>query len=174
MSNSKKVPTNKNVATSKKVSAKKEISKNSKNVDLENLTDEQLLTMNLDEVNIFDLMKSNKSLKQTVKTATKNEKQPLYIKSAMKDSETEKRFRSRLRKELKRFKASLFNAVENNEMETQKKIVIDFLAFYKKYYFVNNFTAESLSRRNSDKDTFASTKIFIAAVKQLKVKFKIK
>jgi hypothetical protein len=138
-----------------------------KNVNLETLTDEQLLTANLDEINIFDLLSKNKSLQPKL-NQSKDTKETMFVYPKDADKKTIKNFRTKARKQRNYFIESLLTAYENKDVNKQKEVLKEFKVFYKETYLKNDFSISSISRLNADKNTLAKIKLFFYIISKIK------
>jgi len=163
MSNSKKVNENKK-AINKKAVNKKTTEK--EKVDYSKMTLEQILNLpddQIDEKIIESLLSENKDVQSFSKKKTKNGKAKLYKDSAYQENETSKRFRDRIRKK----RNNLINSINTlrNDKENLKIAIKSFDKFYKETYSLNDYSLESLGRKNSDDDTMANVKLALRLVK---------
>lgn len=150
--------------STKKSNTKKETVKE---LDFQNLTDEQILSLDLDKINLKDLLSNNKSLR-TAKVS-KGKKGGLYKSTAKKENESDKNFRSRIRDKRNSFIENTFRFFEADN-KTELKAEFDaFMIFYKETYNVNDFSLESLCRLNSDKATQARIKTFFKVLRLAKL-----
>jgi len=163
MSNSKKVNENKK-AINKKAVNKKTTEK--EKVDYSKMTLEQILNLpddQIDEKIIESLLSENKDVQSFSKKKTKNGKAKLYKDSAYQENETSKRFRDRIRRK----RNNLINSINTlrNDKENLKIAIKSFDKFYKETYSLNDYSLESLGRKNSDDDTMANVKLALRLVK---------
>lgn len=143
-------------------------------LNVENLSDDQLLNLDLDSLNQSELIKlinSNKTLKENNKVISKSsfemykgyENKP-YEEMNKADKTKFKKF---IRKQRNKFFADFVNA--SNEVE-RKKVVKEFISFYKKYYTLNDFSVRSICRGNSDKNTLVNAKVLLSYCQKSKIK----
>jgi len=164
MSNSKKVNAINKKAINKKAVNKKTTEK--EKVDYSKMTLEQILNLpddQIDEKIIESLLSENKDVQSFSKKKTKNGKAKLYKDSAYQENETSKRFRDRIRKK----RNNLINSINTlrNDKENLKIAIKSFDKFYKETYSLNDYSLESLGRKNSDNDTMANVKLALRLVK---------
>lgn len=136
------------------------------NLDLSKLTNEQLLEINLDEVNLYDLLEKNESLKKQIKKASKDRKDDLY-KNVPK-GEAGKSQRSKLRRKRNLFISNVIEAFTKKDNATLKKEIEAFNKFYKENYLLNDYSFNSLSRTNADADTKVNINLFLQILKRNK------
>ena len=160
------VPTVKEVKEVKNVASKKRVPR-SKKVNLVTLTDEQLLNINLDEVNIIDLLSKNKSLAPKL-NHTKDTKESMFIYPLNADKKSIKNFRTKARKQRNYFIETMLSAYDLKDLKKCKVVLKDFKIFYKETYLKNDFSIASISRLNADKNTLAKIKIFFYVISKLK------
>lgn len=132
--------------------------------DFSKLTDEQLLNLDLDKINIKDLLNENKSLR-TAKVS-KGKKGGLYKPTAKNENESLKNFRNRIRTKRNTYIENVFRFFEAGNTKELKEEFESFNKFYKETYLVNDFSLESLTRKNSDKSTQARIKLFFHTLKK--------
>lgn len=169
MKNTNKVNENKkatNKVENKKVSRSANNKVESKKVDYSKMTLEQILNLpddQIDEKIIESLLSENKDIQSFSKKKTKNGKAKLYKDSAYKENESSKRFRDRIRKE----RNNLINSINTlrNDKENLKNAIKAFDIFYKKTYSLNDYSLESLGRKNSDNDTMANVKLALNIIR---------
>lgn len=157
------------MSVSKKVIGnKKETSKTVKELDLINLTEEQILDMDMEKLNLSDLLKNNKAL-QSKLTTKKGSKDKMY-NNIPEDKEARKNFRTKIRKERNTILENVITSYQLEDKEVLKTSIKSFLDFYKKEYVKNDFEITSLARLNSDKNTLTKIKIVLKIVKDSKIK----
>lgn len=119
--------------------------------EISNISDENLLEINLDNLNFENIFKDSEKMKKisekSESTKTTSKKFELYT------FKTNKSDRQKLRNELKKFTINIFSIVETKDENKIKSFISDFLEFYKKNYKKNDFSLDSLSYPNRDKDT---------------------
>lgn len=138
--------------------------------DLSKLDNETLSTIDLDDINLYDLLAKNKNLEKL--TRKKDKKESIYRRTAKKEMETDKNFRSRIRKERNYHIETVINFFEKKLSKDLDKAIKDFDKFYKETYNLNDYSIQSMARLNSDKATLAKLNIFLAIVKKVKAKEK--
>lgn len=154
---------------SKKEISKKEISK--KEIDFQNLTDEQILNMDLDGNNIYALLEQNKFVKQQLKQKEKSGggNKTMYKRETVeKSGKTLKRFKSYARNKRNNFATNIIKLfLAKNETDLKAEIKA-FNSFYKETYTLNDLTIDSVARANSDTTTKANVKLMFEIIKQTK------
>lgn len=154
--------------TIKKVNETKKVNNKKVNQVLKNsfveLNDEALLNLDLDNVNIEELLKSNKSL--NVPLAKKKDiKDSIYKKDAQKENESDKNFRQRIRKQRNMHLDAILDAKKENNTKVLKDSFEAFNSFYKSIYSLNDFSMESITRKNADKNTLMKIKLVFHIIK---------
>lgn len=139
------------------------------NVNVEKLTDLDLLNLNLDEVNVYDLIEKNQALKVQL-SKRKDKKESIYKKDIQNENESDKNFRQRIRKIRNGYLDNVINAVNTKDTKNIETSLNSFISFYKDTYLLNDFSINSLSRNNADKNTLAKIKIVLHLAKNLKTK----
>ena len=168
MSKSKNV-----TATNKKETTKKESTKNveTKKVDYSKLDLDTLLSMDeseLDDNIINMLLNNNKEVKSFSVKKTKTGSSKLYKDTAIKENESSKQFRNRIRKERNNLISQVNYASSINDKAILKTSIASFNKFYKETYSINDYSLESLLRKNSDKDTIVNCKLALITIKRNK------
>ncbi len=149
--------------------ATKKSNNGTKKVNVENLTNDQLLNLDLDSVNLYDLLNKNKDLKPKLKTS-KGSKEKMYKDTAKKENESDKNFRRRIRNERNTFVENVLIFFQNKNEKELKEQINSFEKFYKETYTKNNFELASICRLNSDAATKAKIKLFFHIIKTNKTK----
>ena len=167
MKNSNKNISKKEISNVSKVDVKE----TKKEIDYSKMTMEQILSLDeneLDDKIINMLLNSNKDVQSFTKNKTKAGNSKLYKDTAIKENESSKQFRNRIRKERNNLISSVnyFNSIEN-KVELKKSIKL-FNTFYKETYSLNDYSLESLGRKNSDKDTLVNLKLALWIIKNNK------
>lgn len=139
--------------------------------NLKNISSEQLAEMDLDEINIYtllELLENNETLKEKL-TTKKGSKEGMYKKDAKKENESDKNFRSRIRKERNTFTENILKYFQNKDDASLKKEIVSFNKFYKETYLLNDYTVASVARLNSDKVTLSKLNLMFQVVKRTKI-----
>jgi hypothetical protein len=164
MSNSK------NVIASKKESTKNvEVKETTK--DLSKLSLDEILLLDeseLDEAIINKLLNLNKEVKSFSVKKSKTGSSKLYKDNAIKENESSKQFRNRIRKERNNLISQVNYASSINDKAILKTSIESFNKFYKETYSLNDYSLESLLRKNSDKDTLVNCKLALITIKKNK------
>lgn len=132
--------------------------------NLTDINDENLLNLDLDSVNIFDLLNQNKSLNVPL-NKKKDTADGIYKKGVKKENETDKNFRSRIRKIRNGHLDAILDAKKLNDSKLLKSNFEAFNTFYIATYIKNDFSIESLGRKNADKNTLVKIKIVLHIIK---------
>lgn len=152
------------------------------------LTDDQLLEMDLDNLNIDEVLakrpKATNNKGKEIKG--KKERDPMFIipgdlytaleKDKTLDSQTLtakkkaklKRFRSKVRKQRNRLIGQIINLKKDNNKAELKDTITAFKSFYTTHYINQDYSINSLAKANSDKDTLANIKLALAIIKRVK------
>lgn len=158
------------MSSTKKLSGKKEVTKvTSKDVkelknSLENMSNLDILEIELDESTIYNLLSNNKNLKEKLSTSKNGTKEKMY------KIEVDKNIRRKIRNERNMHIERINLAFQQKDIESTKKFVDAFDKFYKETYTLNDYSISSLGRLNSDKVTLAKLKIMLEIVKLTKSK----
>ena len=147
-------------------------------LNVQNLTDEQLLEINLDEINL-DEVNFNELLKKSLDNKKKKEsskgqvieylgtKEKPYNTMSEKEA---KQYRKRCRNIRNNFILAVLRAKQNNNVAEIKRIFKDFKTFYFANYGNPNYSIASIARPNSDKATILDLKLFFKILSDLKLK----
>lgn len=142
---------------------------NSKNLNLEKLSSEQITQTNLDnldDANLLQLITKNKNLEKLA--VKKDKKESLYKKGIKGTNESDKNFRSRIRK-IRNSHIEKVIYLFSQKMENELKTAINnFDKFYKETYSLNDYSIESITRLNADDATIAKINIFLSIVRRSK------
>lgn len=136
--------------------------------DLSKLDNETLASIDLDNINLYELLAKNKNLEKLTKR--KDKKESIYKLTAKKENETDKNFRSRIRKERNYHIEMVISFFEKKLTKDLQNAIKDFDKFYKETYQKNDYAIDSMARLNSDKATLAKLNIFLTIVKKVKTK----
>src|SRR5690606_21358732 len=96
-------------------------------VNLEKITNTDLLNINLDEVNVYDLIAKNSSLKVPL-SKLKDKKESIYKVDAKKENETDKNFRTRIRKQRNFYLDNVLSKVETKDKKQIDEAIKDFIS----------------------------------------------
>lgn len=172
VSTDKKEVTNKKVTSQKDLKAKKDLAIEKAKEKIKNptsskkMTDEQLLNLdfeNLDLKNITSLIKSNVKTKEI---STKDKMYKFERENLSKDEIQKKR--SKIRKERTKFAENILNSFSNGLLEKCKIHIKGFNKFYKETYLLNDLSIGSIAQNNSDKDTLVKLNLMLQIIKKLK------
>lgn len=134
---------------------------NKKTVNFESLTDEQLLNLDLDKINLNELLEKNTALKQKL-AVSKGKKEPMY------KIDVDKNSRRKIRKIRNKHISNVISFYQSDNKTELKKEIDSFNKFYKETYTKNDYSLESICRLNSDKSTLSQAKIFLHIIKETK------
>ena len=161
---------NKVIGTSKKESTKNVDVKESKK-DYSKLSLDDLLLLDeseLDEAIINKLLNLNSEVKSFSAKKVKTGSSKLYKDTAIKENESGKQFRNRIRDERNKLISQVNYASSIKDKAILKTAIVSFNKFYKETYSLNDYSLESLLRKNSDKDTLVNCKIALITIKRNK------
>lgn len=134
------------------------------NGSLEKMSDLDILELDFDKVNIYDLLEKNSALKTKLTTSKGGSKDKMY------KVEVDKNVRRKIRNARNMHIENINLAFEQKNKDNVKKFVDAFDKFYKETYTLNDYSIESIARLNSDKITLAKIKIAMHIVKLEKTK----
>mgnify|MGYP003675975416 CR=1 FL=1 len=157
-----------NLKTSSKVS------KVSKALDLSNVkTSEDLLQLvdgkELTNDQIFALLEDKVKVK--VKNSVKGKRESIYNLEAfnkffkLERTKIDSSERELIRKKRNFFVNSLLLAVQTKNEVNKKVIIKEFNIFYKDIYLNNDYTVNSLAKKNSDSETLIKVQLFLQIIK---------
>lgn len=142
--------------------------KNSK-LDFTKITDEQLLELNLDELNATQMAQYTQRVNQVKLTPSKTRSgMDLFNYPEGMDKKKMKGFRNKARKTINRLADQIIEAQSQKDKKVLGELVKEFKAFYKEVYKLNDFSLESIRRRNSDTATKLKLTAMLKAVKDFK------
>ena len=161
---------NKVIGTSKKESTKNVDVKESKK-DYSKLSLDDLLLLDeteLDDAIINKLLNLNSEVKSFNKKKSLKGTSKIYKDSAYKENETGRQFRNRIRDQRNKLISQVNYASSINDKVILKVAIASFNKFYKETYSLNDYSLESLGRKNSDKDTLVNCKLALITIKRNK------
>jgi hypothetical protein len=140
---------------------KKESKENLKEVkkSFNELSDEQILAMNLDELNLNDFKSLIESKKEKISQSSK-------IK--MYKIDVDKKIRKKLRDKRNRLCNNINIYYKDDKKELLQNEIKLFNEFYKTNYTLNDFSLLSIASTNSDKDTKVKLSIALKIIKDNK------
>jgi len=152
--------------TTKKVETKKELTEDE---ILENSLLESnkldLLNFDLDSLNFDSILKNSEKMKSVSEKSEKNKTS--ISKFELYAFKTTKADRQKIRTNLKKYTLNIYSVIATNDLEQIKTFISEFLKFYKENYKLNDFTLNSLSYNNRDKDTEERINDFLKLFKEL-------
>jgi len=150
------------------------VSKVSKALDLSNVkTSEDLLQLvdgkELTNDQIFALLEDKVKVK--VKNSVKGKRESIYNLEAfnkffkLERTKIDSSERELIRKKRNFFVNSLLLAVQTKNEVNKKVIIKEFNIFYKDIYLNNDYTVNSLAKKNSDSETLIKVQLFLQIIK---------
>lgn len=159
-SNKEKSIINLTATTSKNVKLNEKKKSNlKKKIDVSTMTDEQILNLNLDDLNLTDFNKLVQSKKETLKTSNRIN---------MYKIEVDKKLRKKLRNQRDKFKSNIIYYFNNKNKKDLKEEIKSFNKFYKETYSLNDYSLLSVASNNSDKQTKVELLIMLKIIKDNK------
>ena len=158
-------------AKKKALIAKKEkalIAKKEKEVnEAFNAYDDEALLKAINEGNLNEVMNSFKNERKQGNKQSNIYKDVIY--NNLNDKER-KSLRSKLRRLRNNFAKDIASLHDAKDVKGRNLMIKKFIAFYKSFYKVNDYSFLSLSAKNNDKDTYEFISLMLKIIKESKVK----
>ena len=126
-----------------------------------------------DEIVKINLSKFSKALESKIIERKSTERITLYkypntFTKEQINAKQGKQFRSKLRTKLNNFTNNIFLFAKQNRVSELKTEIKNFDSFYKENYLLNDYSLNSLTNINEDKEKFTNIKLMLEIINEVK------